>query len=116
LGGLAALLAWHAIIGLTLVLDRGRSMLSSAGTVMWGEARLILTGGLCGGGVGWIGTRLGSLWLFVSLVLLLGVVGLVLALSVRQEFEREDPDITLDDLLDVLRSALLDVPASRLPD
>jgi hypothetical protein len=116
LGGLAALLAWHTIIGLTLVLDRGRSMLSSAGTVMCGEAGLILTGGLCGGGVGWIGTRLGSPWLLVSLVLLVVVVGLVLALPVRQDVERDDPDLAVDELLDVLRSALLDVPASRLPD
>jgi hypothetical protein len=115
-GGLAALLAWHTIIGLTLALDRGRSMLASAGTVMCGEAGLILTGGLCGAGAGWIGTRFGSPWLFVSLALLLGVTGLVLAPSIRREVERDDPDLPVDELLDVLRSALLDVPASRLPD
>ncbi len=116
LGGLAALLAWHTILVLTLVLDRGRSILPSAGTVMCGEAGLILTGGLCGGGAGWIGTRLGPPGLFASLVLLLVVVGLVLALSVRQEVERDEPDLAGDELLDVLRSALLDVPASRLPE
>jgi hypothetical protein len=116
LGGLAALLAWHTTIGLTLALDRGRSILPTAGTVMRGEAGLILTGGLCGGGVGWIGTRFGPLGLFASLVLLLGVVGLALALSVRRDVESDEPDLADDELLDVLRSALLDVPASRLPE
>jgi hypothetical protein len=83
---------------------------------MRGEAGLILTGGLCGGGVGWIGTRFGPLGLFASLVLLLGVVGLALALSVRRDVESDEPDLADDELLDVLRSALLDVPASRLPE
>jgi hypothetical protein len=116
LGGLAALLAWHATIGLTLLLDLGRSVLPSVGAVAYGEAGLVLTAGLCGGGVGWIGTRFGPLGLVASLVLLLGVVCLLLALSVRREAEGDEPGLTGDQLLDILRSALLDVPASRLPD
>jgi hypothetical protein len=116
LGGLTALLAWHSVIGVTLVLDLGRSMLPSVGTVICGDAGLILAGGLCGVGVGWIGTRLGVPGLVASLVVLLGVGCLLLALSVRRQAGHDEPDLADDELLDVLRSALLDVPASRLPD
>jgi hypothetical protein len=121
LAGLAALLAWHSVIGLALVLDLGRSMLPPIGTVIAGDAMLILAGGLCGIGVGWIGIHLGVLGLLASVFVLLSVGRLLLALSTRRaaghdEADLAEADLADSELLDVLRSALLDVPASRLPD
>lgn len=116
LAGLTALLAWHSVIGLTLVLDLGRSMSSSVGTAICGDAGLILAGGVCGVGVGWIGSRLGVPGLIASIAVLFGVGCLLLALSGRRRAGDDEPDVADDELLDVLRSALLDIPASRLPD
>jgi len=116
LAGLTALLAWHSVIGLTLALDLGRSMSLSVGTVICGDAGLILAGGMCGVGVGWIGTRLGVPGLIASIAVLFSVGCLLLALSGRRRAGDDEPDLADDELLDVLRSALLDIPASRLPD
>jgi hypothetical protein len=116
LAGLTALLAWHSVIGLTLALDLGRSMSLSVGTVICGDAGLILAGGVWGVGVGWIGTRLGVPGLIASIAVLFSVGCLLLALSGRRRAGDDEPDLADDELLDVLRSALLDIPASRLPD
>jgi hypothetical protein len=114
-GGLAALTAWHATLGLTLTLKLGPRSISAVTGVMRDEIALALATGICGAGSGWIGARWGVAGLAGSIAAVLAVAW-VLVGSPRNVEEVGQTPLGDDELTDVLRSALLDVPASRLPD
>jgi hypothetical protein len=114
-GGLAALTAWHATLGLTLILKLGPRSVSAVTGVMRDEIALALVTGICGAGSGWIGARWGVAGLAASLVAVLGVAWALIG-SPRNVEELGQTSLGDDELADVLRSALLDIPASRLPE
>jgi hypothetical protein len=114
-GGLAALTAWHATLGSTLILKLGPRSVSAVTGVMRDEIAPALVTGICGAGSGWIGARSGVAGLAVSLAAVLAVAWALFGRS-RTVGELGQTSLGDDELADVLRSALLDVPASRLPD
>lgn len=115
-GSLAAVVVWHAIVGLILALDVGKSVIPSAVALMQGEVGFVLLAAVCGAGVGWIGVEWGSASSATALVAMLAIAGLLIAWVERRNSAVHEPVIADDELLDVLRSAVLDVPASRVPD
>ncbi len=114
-GGLAALTAWHAALGLTLMLKVGPRSVSAVIGVMRDEIVFALAAGICGAGSGWIGAQWGIAGLASSLAAVLAVAWAVIGRPGNVE-ELGQTSLGDDELEDVLRSALLDVPASRLPD
>ena len=112
--GLGGLVAWHAVMGATLLLDVGPSMAPSIGTVLRSDTSLMLVSGLSGVGVGCVGRHLGIWGIVATLGFAVGY--LLIALTIRRRSGNDEPELTGEELLDVLRSALLDMPASRLPD
>jgi hypothetical protein len=70
--------------------------------------------GVCGAVSAWIGTESGAVGLAISLVLLFSIAGALIGRSDRAK--AATVALTDDELVDVLRSAVLDIPASRLPD
>jgi hypothetical protein len=112
---LAALTAWHATLGLTLILKLGPRSVSAVTGVMRDEIAVALATGICGAGSGWIGARWGAAGLAASIAALLAVAW---ALTGRPRNVEDVGQASLgdDELADVLRSALLDIPSSRLPD
>ena len=70
---------------------------------------------LIGGAVGWAGITFGMAGFGVGLLLGLSVM-LVSTRRRQQPKTNSATDLGHDQLLDVLQSALLDLPASRLPE
>ena len=114
-GGLAALTAWHATLGLTLILKLGPQSASAVTGIMRDEIALALAAGICGAGSGWIGARWGAAGLAASIAALLAVAWAFIGRP-RDVEDVGQASLGDDELADVLRSALLDIPASRLPD
>jgi len=83
---------------------------------MRGDVSFVLGAAVCGAGIGWIGVEWGSAGSATTLVALLAIAGLLIAWVEHRNSPVHDPVIADDQLLDVLRSAVLEVPASRLPD
>jgi hypothetical protein len=114
-GGLAALTAWHATLGMNLILRLGPRSVSAVTGVMRDEIAPALVAGICGAGSGWIGAQWGAAGLAASFAAVLAVAWALVGRS-RSVEGLGQTSLGDDDLADVLRSALLDVPASRLPD
>jgi hypothetical protein len=116
LASFAALLAWNALLGLTLILEFGRSIFPSVTTLASGDSALVLIAGVCGGGAGFLGSRLGQVGPFALVALFVLATFLFRVVSARLKTSPRKSNLSGDELVDVLRSALLDLPASRLPD
>jgi hypothetical protein len=114
-GGLAALTAWHAVLGLSLMLKVGPRSASAVVGVMRDEIAFALVAGICGAASGWIGAQWGVAVLASLLVAVLAV-GWAVFRRPRNFADLGQVSLDDDELADVLRSALLDIPASRLPD
>jgi hypothetical protein len=114
-GGLAALIAWHAVLGLSLTLKVGPRSAPAVIGVMRDEIAFALVTGICGAGSGWIGAQWGVAGLASLLTAFLAVAWAVIRRP-GNVGELGQTSLGDDELTDVLRSALLDLPASRLPD
>jgi hypothetical protein len=112
-GGLVALMGWHSVLGVSLITDVGRETWRSAVDMLRADVGLLVVAGLLGGLCGWAGRAIGIAGLTVSLC----AMELGIAFVAIRRVPRPEP-IQLGDtaLEDVVRSALLDLPASRLPE
>ena len=112
-GGLAALLGQHAVPGLSLIVRAGRDSWRSATDLLRVDVGLLVAAALGGALCGWTVRRTGLAGLAVSLCVI-ELATAVVALRRPSKSAR----VGLNDaaLEDVVRSALLDLPASRLPD
>ena len=114
-GGVTALAVWHVFLGTTLMLRAGRGSGSAALGVLIGDLPFSIAGGAFGAACGWIGAQVGAAGLAGSLAIGLALVWVAdrwSGATQRSPLTRLDDE----DLGDVVRSALLDLPASRLPD
>ena len=115
IGGLAALTLWHVVLCTCLVLRAGPGSSLAALGVLRDDLAFSLAAGAYGAASGWVGGQLGVAGLAASLL-----VGLALVYIADRACGGNDRPVSTrlddDDLTDVLCSALLDLPASRLPD
>lgn len=114
LGGIAALVAWHAAIGLTLMLRLGPSPFRAILDVARGDLAFALVAGVCAAVSAQAGIEWGAAGLATSLFIALAIAWRVVGRST--ESDHVAAAFSDADLLDVLHSAVLDVPASRPPD
>jgi hypothetical protein len=114
-GAIAGLLGWHLVLLVDLVGEYGFRTWRASVDLICDQALLSLGAGLISGIVGWAGIT-ASVAGFV-LALLVGLAA-TLPLARRRRLPKPRPtaDLADDQLLDVLQSALLDLPASRLPE
>lgn len=116
ISGLSALVLWHVVLCSCLMLRAGPGSGLAALGILRDDLAFSVAAGAYGAASGWVGVQVGVAGLAASLL-----VGLVLVwISDRASGGNKQPvrtrPIDDDDLTDVLRSALLDLPASRLPD
>jgi hypothetical protein len=111
--GLAAVIGWHAVPALSLVGAVGRNAWRPAADLVLVDAALFVTAGLGGALCGWASLEAGLAGLTASLCVVEFAMAMV---SNRRSLEPAHRALTDAALEDVVRSALLDLPASRLPD
>jgi hypothetical protein len=111
--GLAGLFGWHSVVVLALMLRSDHADWRTALGNTASDLATFVLAGLVGGASGWTLVHSG---LVASGTLL--VVGLAIAIMTTQptRLVAPQPSLADDQLLDVLQSALLDLPASRLPE
>jgi hypothetical protein len=114
LGAVTALVAWHAAIGLTFMLTIGRNGFRAILDIARGDLAFALMAGVCAAVSTQVGIEWGAAGLATSLFGQLAIAWIV----TRESTESGNIAATFTDadLLDVLHSAVLDVPASRVPD
>jgi hypothetical protein len=111
-GGTTALLLWHATLGTWLLVERKRDLYRSAADVFVADAPVAVVAGAVGGAAGW-----GILHASTSDVALIALVAFVVVRAFNAlSRTRLRSRLADDDLLDVVRSAVLDLPASRPPE
>ena len=111
---LAGIVGWHLVLLLDLVGEYGWRILRAALDLISDHAVPLVVAGLMSGLVGWLGATAGRVAFALGLLL----CWIPVLLSARPWRSKRTPVIDLDEeeVLDVVRSALLDLPASRLPD
>jgi hypothetical protein len=111
IAGMSALLVSHTVQGMWLVIEGKRHLYRSALDLFYADAPIALVAGLLGAAAGWGSVKAGAA--VVVLAVVLAVVAIrVVAILLRKRDTGELP--AEEDLLDVVRSAVLDLPASRL--
>ena len=112
---LAGFLGWHLVLALGLAGEYGCRTWRASMNLMFDHAVPSVGAALIGGAVGWAGITFGMAGFGVGLLLGLSVM-LVSTRRRQQPKTNSATDLGHDQLLDVLQSALLDLPASRLPE
>ena len=112
-GALAGLVGWHLSLLLWLSAEAEVRVLRLALDVARADIGVVIVAGVLGACGGWIALQDGALGVAVFAVTIGTVVALLGIWSPRQ---RRRAALADDELLDIVRSALLDLPASRLPE
>jgi hypothetical protein len=111
--GVAAVIGWHVAMGLDLAADLDRTAWRTVLDLIWTDLGAFATAGVLGSVCGWAGQLGGVIALATSLAgACLVVAALAAWLSPSRAALLIDDDIVLHD---VVQSALLDLPASKLP-
>jgi hypothetical protein len=112
IAGATALLVWHATLGAWLLMERKQGLARSAFDVFVADAPIAIVAGVAGGAAGW-----GSLDASTSDVVLIALLTFLVVRAVSALLRTKiRPRLADDDLLDIVRSAVLDLPASKPPD
>jgi hypothetical protein len=111
--GLVGLLAWHSVLAMRLMLRLEQGCWRTAFGNAASDVAPFVFAGLVGASSGW---ALLHSNLSASGALLAVGVGIALIAARPTKMVSPEPNLEDDDLLDVLQSALLDLPASRLPE
>ena len=110
-GGAVGLVAWHAAHVLLIAVEAHPHPYRSALDVLVADAPIALLCGSIGGIAGW-GTSVGGMRnIAVALAITATILAFVAAATTRR---RRGSLLSDEDVLDVVRSAVLDLPASRL--
>jgi phosphotransferase system glucose/maltose/N-acetylglucosamine-specific IIC component len=111
---IVALFGFELSLALRLSSTAGRAEWRAAFDVTRADLPIFIAIGVAAGGCAWIGSRVGVAGAAVALM----VVALLAAavLLRRRRGARMEELVEERQILDVVRSALLDLPASRLPD
>jgi hypothetical protein len=110
---LAALIGWHVGMGMELAARLGRDAWRPVLDVIRTDLAPFAIAGVVGWLCSWAGRSGGFVWLATSLGALFLVLAAVAARSPRSHVASSLDDITV--LEDVVQSALLDLPASKVP-
>jgi hypothetical protein len=110
--GTAAWFGWHLAIALHWTWRTGGGSWNVAIDVMRADLPVFITIGLCAAGIAYLGLTAG----FFAATWALLVVPLLPILAMRTRVSSRADSLNEYQITDVVRSALLDLPASRLPD
>jgi hypothetical protein len=111
--GCAALIGWHLSVLIESLREHGVEGYVAVGLIR-SDVPLFVGGGLAGGLVGWIGLHVGVASMGGALTAIM-LMAVVISLRRRALVSPSALELSDDELLDVVRSALLGLPASRLP-
>jgi hypothetical protein len=113
IAGMTALLVSQTAQAIWLVIERKRYLYRSALDLFFADVPIALVAGLVGAAAGWGSVRRGAAVVVLAVVLAAFAVRVIAALLRSRDAGSLPAE---DDLLDVVRSAVLDLPASRLPE
>jgi len=111
--GLSGLVGWH--IGMSVGMFRHRGIeWFVALDMLRGDMPVFLVAGVVGGLVGWIGLNVGDAYMGSAIAVAL-TIGASVSTQRLRALRRASIGLSDDELLDVVRSSVLDLPASRVP-
>ena len=111
--GLSGLLGWHSSTCVGTLRDRGIEWLVAL-DMLRTDTPAFLVGGVVGGLVGWIGLTVGDAFMGCAVAVALAIGAFVSTRRLRMS-QTAAAGLSDHELLDVVRSSVLDLPASRLP-